>query len=133
MSPPINPVSVGLFGGFNENTTPALANVTIFYNESLDSFEFSGPELHTNTERIIVLNYLDATRDIVASEDFRAIRENRDMPVSERLPRTIEFLIRKIIERKVSVEVGGVPTVPVVKKGRSPRWYRKAKDCPDLQ
>ena len=129
--PWFNPFLIGLFGGFGERETPMFANVTISYDNTRDIFLYSPPQTHFNAENIIVLSYPEATREIVDSAEFKRIKENRDNP--ERLAKTVQFLIDAVIKRKVSVEVGGVPTVLIIEKGRRPRWYSKAKDCPNLE
>jgi hypothetical protein len=126
-----NPFLIGLFGGFGEHETPMIENVTILYDNMRDVFLYSPPQTHINAEKIVAFSYPEATREIVDSAEFKRIRENRVDP--ERLAKTIQFLIDAVIKRKVSVEVGGVPTVLIIEKGRRPRWYSKAKDCPNLE
>jgi hypothetical protein len=129
--PRVNPFLIGLFAGFGEHETPMIANVTISYDSTRDIFLYSQPQTNFNAENIVAFSYPDATREIVDSVEFKRIRENRVDP--ERLAKAIQFLVDAVIKHNVSVDVGGGPTVLVIEKGRRPRWYSKAKDCPNLE
>jgi hypothetical protein len=126
-------VSVGIYGGIGDNDTPMLSYVSVSYNETLNSYGHVPPRDHKKFGKVVTLNYFDVTRDIIAGADFQAIRTMERIPAKERYAGMIELLVRQVIERKVSVEVGGNPTVLVIEKNKHPRWHRKAKDCPELK
>jgi hypothetical protein len=128
----LDPNSIGVFGGFDADGPPMLTITYILYTPQWDNFVFSGPEKRTTPDELIVVGNHKVTDEIMDSAKFNQIRGNATKPNAERLAETIEFLIREVIRRKVSTDVGGTPTVLILKKNQSPRWYSKAKDCLDL-
>jgi hypothetical protein len=127
-------VAIGLFGGFDDSNAPSLSAVRIAHDAVSNEFfilkeeKFSEP----GETEVIIFNYVNETWDILRGKEFDLIDNNRSLAAPDRLAAKVMMLIREMIRRNVSTEVGGVPTVLVIEKGKSPRWHTRTNACPRL-
>ena len=123
-------ISIGLYGGLGIVGSPSLAVSRIIYNERSNMFVTGQEEMLTNAGTIFMFNYFDHARGVVSMPEFARIRNNYSLPIPLRFAGMIDFLIQQMISRRVSIEVGGNPTVLILQKNKSASWYTRTGSCP---
>jgi len=126
-------LTIGIFATIAPNIKPAIKNVNIIYEKNTDRFVRSEPLGNYRPAKIIAFglptNYV---QEIIITEEFQSIGRITHPTTSQMYASMIDVMVTKIIERKISVQIGGSPTILIIERGKRPRWYRKAKDCPDI-
>jgi hypothetical protein len=108
---------------------PTLSSVAIYNLKS--GFLYTTPTTQFDYNRIVTFGLDEALASEIADEPpMRALARAKLRDV-EKLPAMIELLIQRAIDREVSPDVGGNPTVLVIERGQRPRWHRKAAECPN--
>src|ERR1700692_497840 len=136
----IDPMTVGIFGGFNADESPQLSFIPISYSETANNFIIGALTTHTTVGKFNLFSPFNFSSEIVNGTEFNAIKAIRYISDAERLAREIESYILQTIARRPTdmingsqiEQIGGTPTVLIIEKGQRPRWYRRAKECPDL-
>jgi hypothetical protein len=119
---------LGAFAGLGAKK-PMLSSVVIYNLNS--GFVYTSPTTHDAFNKIVTFGLDEAIALQITKEPAMRTLARGDMPNAERLPAMIELLIQRAIDRQVSPDVGGNPTVLVIERGQRPRWHRKASECPD--
>jgi hypothetical protein len=121
--PAIFPTIVhGVFGGLRGNTMTA-SSIAISYSEAFNSFGHGNAFNFVDYNKPRAFVFLDVTGEIVRSPGYKSITD---------MISKIEYLIQRIIDQRLSNNIGGHPVVLVLEKGKRPRWHRGAGECPNV-
>ena len=108
---------------------PTLSSVAIYNLNS--GFLYTSPTTQFGYNKIVTFGLDEALASQIAHEPPMRALARANLRDAEKLPAMIELLIQRAIDRDVSPDVGGSPTVLVIERGQRPRWHRKAAECPD--
>ena len=125
-------IAIGVYGGFDASGIPSLSVVRISHDEPSNNFIVLNQERRSDTNAVIVFNLLNEANEIMRTEELAAIQRNLTVPTAIRFAGAVATLIRQMILRRVNAEVGGVPTVLIIERGRGAYWFTRASTCPNL-
>jgi hypothetical protein len=125
---PSNPIFLlGVFAGLGAEK-PMLSSVAIYNLNS--GFLSDKPTTQISFNKIVTFGLDDELAFRLTNEPAMQALARSNLRDAEKLPAMIELLIQRAIDRQVSPDVGGSPTVLVIERGQRPGWHRKAGECP---
>lgn len=122
---PLPEPMIGIFGGYSDG-------VPMVVGAKVDSKVSSSLMIPTTLWPVFAFSHQDVTGQIAGGSDFGAAATNSSISAAGRLPKMMEVLITGIIDRNLSDQMGGTPTILVMPKGENPYWDRKAGSCPPI-